>query len=69
MKRLIIYPKDIQRITGKSASGARRELRRIKKILGRNTNQYVTFEEYAYHSGLTLPAIAYMLDLTPSALG
>ncbi|WP_338396143.1 hypothetical protein [Fulvitalea axinellae] len=54
MKRIVIYPKDIQIVTGKSPSGARRELREVRKALGKGDHQYVTLEEYAEHSGIGL---------------
>lgn len=50
--RLVIFAKDIQRITGRGAAYAQRELRKIKKKLGRAKHQFVTWREYADYKGL-----------------
>lgn len=55
MKRrgIIIYSKDIQRITGRGETYARRTLQLIKKNLGKEKHQLVTFDEYCEFSGLS----------------
>ena len=50
--RLVIYPKDIQRITGRSESYARRILSTIKKRLGKQKHQLVTYDEFCEFAGL-----------------
>ncbi|BDD12055.1 hypothetical protein FUAX_50100 (plasmid) [Fulvitalea axinellae] len=52
MNRLTIYPKDIQRLTGKSLSGARKEYRRLKQQLGKTAGQYLTLSEYCAQTGI-----------------
>jgi hypothetical protein len=52
--RLIIYPKDIQLVTGRSESYARKIIRAIKKSLGKKKNQFVTYKEFCEFSGLCL---------------
>jgi hypothetical protein len=52
--RLVIYPKDIQLVTGRSESYARTILRTIKKRLGKDKHQFVTYQEFSEFSGLSL---------------
>ena len=52
-QRSIIYPKDIQRITGKSERYGRFLLRKIKDELSKKDHQFVTVEEFSHYSGLT----------------
>ncbi len=49
--RLCIYPKDIQRITGKSERYGRRLISRIKKQLGKPENHFITIEEFCAFTG------------------
>lgn len=49
---LVIYPKDIQRVTGRGEGHARRILRMIKKKLGKERHQFVTYDEFCEFSGL-----------------
>jgi hypothetical protein len=46
-KRMIIYPKDVARITGKSVRHARTLLSRIKKTLDKSRYHPVTVVEFA----------------------
>tara|TARA_R110002050_G_scaffold125594_6_gene245376 strand:- start:140 stop:331 length:192 start_codon:yes stop_codon:yes gene_type:complete len=57
MKRTCIYPKDIQRITGRSGSYSRKILGQIRATLGKEPHQFVTVEEFAVYSGLDLATI------------
>jgi len=52
MKRVCIYAKDIQLITGRSERYAYKVLSRIKKAKGKNKNQFVTIQEFAEYSGI-----------------
>jgi len=51
--RLVIYPKDIQVITGRGIRYAQRMLRAIRKRLGKQENQLVTIDEFCEFSGLS----------------
>lgn len=51
--RLVIYPQDIQRITGRSERYAQRTLKIIKKRLGKEKHQFVTYEEFCEFSGIS----------------
>jgi len=55
--RLCIYPKDIQRITGKSDRYSRELLRKIRLHLQKQEHQLVTIEEFSTYMGLSLEAV------------
>ena len=51
-KRVCIYPKDIQRITGKSYRQSTRILQKIKEDLNKPLNNFVSVEEFCQYTGL-----------------
>ena len=51
-KRACIYPKDIQRITGKSERHARSLLSKIRDYLNKEPHQFVTTDEFADFTGI-----------------
>lgn len=52
LKRVIIYPKDVQRITGKSERYGRKLISTIKEHLSKENHQFVTISEFAAYAGL-----------------
>ena len=50
--RVCIYPKDVQRITGKSERYSRALLQRIKEALQKQEHQFVSIEEFCHYTGL-----------------
>lgn len=50
-KRICIYAKDIQRITGKSEKTGYRILDNIRQRLGKKPHQFVTIKEFAEFAG------------------
>ena len=50
--RLCIYPKDVQRITGKSERYSRILLQKIKGKYEKEVHQFVTVEEFCFYTGL-----------------
>ncbi len=52
IKRLCIYPKDIQRITGKSYRQSVRVLQKIRKDLRKLDNEFVSIEEFCTYTSL-----------------
>ncbi|MCT4647222.1 MAG: hypothetical protein N4A74_19695 [Carboxylicivirga sp.] len=52
LTRLCIYPKDVQRVTGKSEKTSRRLLQAIKNDLGKQGHQFITLDEFAAHTGI-----------------
>ena len=51
-KRICIYPKDIQRITGKSYRQSARLLQKIRKDLRKLENEFVSVEEFCLYTSL-----------------
>ena len=54
MERLVIHPKDIQIVTGRTERYGRKVISRIKKSLNKTTDQYLTIEEFCTSTGLSL---------------
>lgn len=51
-KRICIYPKDIQRITGKSYRQSIRILQKIRTDLNKQENELVSIEEFCSFTSL-----------------
>ncbi|MDD4199636.1 MAG: hypothetical protein PHZ12_09585 [Paludibacter sp.] len=51
-KRICIYPKDVQRITGKSERYGRNLLSQIKEHYQKQEHQFVSVEEFCQYTGL-----------------
>lgn len=52
MKRICIYPSDVEILTGKSDSYARRLIREIKKKNGKSKKQLLTIREFCKYMHL-----------------
>lgn len=50
--RLCIYPKDVQRITGKSERYGRMLLQKIRLYFKKSDHQFVTVEEFCLYTGI-----------------
>lgn len=50
--RLVIYPKDVQLITGRGKSSATRLISRMRKLLGKSKDQVITIQEFCAYMGL-----------------
>lgn len=62
-KRICIYPKDIQRITGKSERHARNLLSKIREYLEKEPHQFITIHEFADYYGLNQNQVEdYIID-------
>jgi hypothetical protein len=59
--RIIIYPKDVQRITGKSAKYGRSLLNKIRKSNAKKRDQFISISEFAAFTGLSVDEIASFL--------
>lgn len=55
--RVIIYTKDVQRITGKSAQYCRKLLKKIKEQKAKEDHQYVHIKDFAEYSGVPIELI------------
>ena len=56
-KRACIYPKDIQRITGRSERYGRKLLNDIKDYFDKEPHQFVTINEFSEYSGIEIDII------------
>jgi hypothetical protein len=62
-KRICIYPKDVQNITGRKEKTARRLLNKIKTQLGKSKEGFVTVQEFCQYTGITEDEVArFMID-------
>lgn len=62
-KRACIYPKDIQRITGRSERYGRKLLQEIKDFFGKESYQFITINEFAEYSGIQIDIVEqYIID-------
>lgn len=59
--RVIIYTKDVQRITGKSAQYCRKLLKKIKQQKDKADHQYVNINDFADYSGISIELIQQQL--------
>ncbi|HNS29674.1 MAG TPA: hypothetical protein PKL52_03990 [Tenuifilaceae bacterium] len=57
INRIIIYPKDVQLITGKSERYGRLLLKRIKDKLGKEDHQFITIEEFSRYTGIKIEQV------------
>ena len=60
-KRMIIYTKDVVRITGRTERTARRILSQIRSRLKKARGAFVTIDEFCHHTGLRLEFVALFL--------
>lgn len=58
VKRICIYPKDIQRITGKSERYGRLLLAKIREQNEKDEHQFVTVDEFCLYTGLKIEQVA-----------
>jgi hypothetical protein len=56
-KRACIYPKDIQRITGRSERYGRKLLNDIKCFLDKEPYQFITINEFSEYSGIQVDIV------------
>ncbi len=62
-KRVCIYPKDIQLITGRSERYGRKLIQTIKDVLDKKPHQFITIKEFSEYSGIELDTINdYIID-------
>jgi hypothetical protein len=62
-KRICIYPKDVQNITGRKEKTARRMLNKIKSKLGKSKEEFITVQEFCKFTGITEDEVArFMID-------
>ena len=56
-KRCVIYPKDVQLITGKSVRYGQELLTKIKEYYKKEPHQFITVQEFCAFSGIPLDEV------------
>jgi hypothetical protein len=59
--RIVMYPKDVQRITGKSERYGRSLLKRIKDHFNKDDHQFVSIDEFCSYTGLKYEQVTALL--------
>ena len=59
--RLCVYPKDVQRITGKSERWGRMLLEKIREALKKEEHQFITIEEFCNYTGFKVDQVQSVL--------
>lgn len=62
LKRIIIYPKDIQRITGKSERHGRLMIQKIREHFNKEEHQLVTIKEFSQYAGIGEEEVKSFID-------
>lgn len=63
IKRVCIYPKDIQLITGRSERYGRKLMQTIRDSLDKEPHQFITIKEFSDYSGIEMDLInEYIID-------
>jgi len=50
--RVVVYPKDIENITGRKPRAARKLLQNIKKAFQKEKDQFITAQEFSAYTGI-----------------
>lgn len=50
--RVVIYPKDVENITGRRGRTARKLLQKIRDALGKSKNDFITIKEFCLFTGI-----------------
>lgn len=61
-KRVCIYPKDIQLITGRSERYGRKLIQDIKEYLGKESHQFITIHEFSEYTGINEEIVYKFID-------
>ena len=60
--RLCVYPKDVQRITGKSERWGRMLLEKIRTAMKKADHQFVTIKEFCSYTGFSIEEVKTLLN-------
>lgn len=61
LNRICIYPKDIQRITGKSYRQSTRLLSKIKSELNKKPSEFLTIEDFCTYTGIKYEELSHLI--------
>ncbi|WP_276503198.1 hypothetical protein [Terrimonas pollutisoli] len=51
--RVVIYPKDVENITGRRGRTARKLLQKIREALGKRSHEFITIKEFCLFTGIS----------------
>lgn len=63
LQRLVIYTKDIEKITGLKAQASRKLMESIRQSLGKKKRQFITVSEFCAATGLPEEKVLPFLEL------
>lgn len=55
--RIVIYPKDVQRLTGKSEKSSRELFKKIRLCKAKEKHQFVSIQDFADFTGISVDLI------------
>lgn len=61
---VVIFPKDVERITGRGEAYGRRVISIIRNKVGKDKHQFVTYREFCEFSGLTMEEVMAALGVS-----
>lgn len=62
-RRLVVYPKDVENITGRKDRTARTLIQNIRKAFGKQKHQFITIKEFCTYTGIDEDLVHdYLLD-------
>ena len=50
--RVVLYPKDVENITGRRGSTARKLIQKIREALGKSKDEFITIKEFSLFTGI-----------------
>jgi len=62
MHRVVIYKKDVRKITGKNSREAEALLFKIRSAYNKKKGQFITYREFSDHTGIDLNVIILHLE-------
>jgi len=51
-KRVVVYAKDVENITGRKERAARKVLQKIRELVGKPKDGFVTVREFSLYTGI-----------------
>ncbi|MBT1710762.1 hypothetical protein KK062_21150 [Fulvivirgaceae bacterium PWU5] len=64
VKRIVIYSKDIEKITGRSGRYARKVMATLRRDLGKQKHQFVSLGEFCSYTGIPEAEVMQYLNLS-----
>jgi predicted RNA-binding protein YlqC (UPF0109 family) len=63
--RVVLYPKDVENITGRRGRTARQLLQKIREALGKSKYEFITIKEFSLFTGIDEDLIKDFLQSQP----